>query len=71
VTTARTLHDADMIRHASVRGFVTLIDGTVVTLLAWRCSGGRDRARVAYDNGRTYTVPVSQVASPIDLQVGR
>jgi hypothetical protein len=70
MSTTRTPHDADMIRHASVRGFVALQDGTVVTLLAWRCSGGRDRARIAYDSGRTYTVPLSEIAGALDLEVG-
>lgn len=60
----RTPKDHDMIGVAKNRGDVVLDDGTVVTLVAWRYTGNRNRARIMYPSGRPGSVSCSAVLGP-------
>lgn len=62
-----TKSDHRMIHLAKDRGQVKLDTGQTVTLIAWRPDRYPDGMRVRFFNGTTALLPVTQVASVVEV----
>lgn len=65
--TSRRAQDAAMVLVAKRRGIIRLTNGSLVTLLSWGTSHGRNRMRVELPNGETrMTLRKSELAEVIE-----